>query len=678
MWLQTSPIRRLPLCRARRTWRLQRTQVHLPLRGNVLIGILCLSVIGCNPPPPPPPPPAPQPVPAPPEPEAPSISEQEVGTCLGPFFYVLFDRGFRPSTVGSPGRYPVAFIDGSIQGAPSQSLTPALQKSIEDALATTPPLQHVIAEQLRGSSIAIGDAVVAWNQTLRTKATATDEFISSRDARRFVLGMYVAQALADADAHNFHRAHVLLSDVSRVLGGDSDFGAPDQFADFRRFFTEVPDVPRYESFAKRLESYIRVREESLLVSGEDAAVLHVVGLKDAANFMRDKLSSRFTLVILPLIETAIVRGQGYGFSPPPQLVEMRRRLEGHAETLKSEQRRGGMEPYRAEAAAVKSGEDYLRQLEAFEKAVRDDARPAAEGGSIEKAVRTLQASPRSVVEWMREKVLCEKHCPLYMVKPTSDQVVVEVGHPVVYTAKDESFGMMNLAAISADHENKSLGQAISTWCSGEPLPQSISDGAAHFLLAWYWLELERPQLARMALLAGAEHLLDFAKAADIERLRADPGRNAAVIASALQAEVNAYRMLLAASAITATPAGAPVDSGESYLAELQVLMTAWRQAWLKCGLPEAVANEVVRRIDAEGRRVASVEAMPQRERYHFFDYRFEHGAVPDVVVKLACEQELFSADGKVRGGGAGMSGFVRSFDLPKEFSKASRVRWGTD
>jgi hypothetical protein len=675
MCLQPSPLRPVPLRCSRRPR--QWTQVRLTLRGAVLSGFVCLVAIGCNPPPPPAPPPPPQPVVAPPEPEVPSISEQQAATCLGPFFYVLFDRGFHPSTVESPGRYPVAFIDGSIQGSPAQPLTSALQKSIEDAQATTPPLQNLVAEQLRGGTVPIGDAVAAWSQTLRTKATGTDEFMSTRDARRFVLGMYVTQALADAESQNFHRAHVLLSDVSRVLRGDSDFAAPGQFADFRRFFTEVPDVPRYESFAKRLEQYIREREESLLISGEDAAVLHVVGLKEAANFMRDKLSSRFKLVIMPLIETAILRGQGYGFSPPPQLAEMRRRLEGHAETLKGEQGRGSVESYRVEAAAVKSGQDYLRQLEAFEKTVRDGARVAVEGGSVEKAVRVLQASPRSVGEWVHEKALCEKYCPPYMVKPTSDAVAVEVGHPVVYAAGSESFRMMNLATISADDEGKTLGRAISTWCSGEPLPQPIRDGAGHFMLAWYWLELERPQLARMVLLAGAEHLLDSAKAADIERLRADPGRNAAAIASALQAEVNAYRMLLAASAITATPAGAPVDSGESYLAELQVLMTAWRQAWLKCGLPEAVANDVVRRIDAEGRRVASVEATPQRERYHFFDYRFQHGAVPDVVVKRACEQELFSTDGKVRGSGAGMSGFVRSFDLPKEFSKASRVRWGT-
>lgn len=639
---------------------------------------LCLVMNGCGSrtPPAPPAPPVAQPVAPPPAPEVPTVSEEQTAMCLQPFFYVLFDRGFRPSGVDSPGRYPVAFIDGKIQSSPTQSLAPALQKSIEDAKATTPSLQSLVAAQLRGSTIPIEDAVLEWTQKMPVRSTGTSTYIAEHDARRFILGMYVTQALADAAAQNFHRAHVLLGDVSRVLGADNNFATDEQVADFSRFFVEVPDAPRYESFATRLEQYVRTQEESLIVSGEDAAILHAVGLKEAATFVREKLLCRVTLVILPLLETAILRGQGYGFSPPAQLAELRRRLLGHAETLAGGQGQGGAEPYRMDAKSMESGKDHLLQLEAFEKMVREGRRPGPDGGSVEKVVRALQASPRAVGDWIREKALCAKYCPLYITKPTDESAVIEIGQPLIYAPREESLVAMNLAALAAGDEGTTLGRMIADWCAGGPLPERLQGGEGHFMLAWYWLEHGRPQFTRAALLAGARHLQEYAKATDIERLRADPGRHAAAIGAALQAEFNAYRMLLAAAAISATPVGVPFESGDSYVAELRILMTAWRQSWLKCGLPQSVADAAVRRIDAESRRVSAVESRPQPERYHFFDYRFEHGAVPDVVVNRASEENLVGADGKIRGGDAGMTAFVRSFDLPVEFSKASRVRWG--
>lgn len=591
-------------------------------------------------------------------------------------FFVLFDRGFRPSAVDSPGRYPVAFIDGRIRPAAGQQFIPPLQKSIDDASATTPALQDLVAGQIGAENAATAGTVIEWSRKMSVKTSEASGSISSRDARRIILGMYVAQALADADAQNFHRAHVLLSDVSRVLGTDDDFGGAEGFMDFRRFFAEVPDVPRYDAFAKRLESYIRSREETLLVSGEHAAVLHAAGMKEAAEFIRNKLLSRCKLVILPLIDTAIVRGQGYGFSPPKQLAETRSRLLVHAKALEQGRRPSDVDPYRAEAAKGKSPEEYLRQLEAFESLVGGGARPAPDAGSVEKVVRSLQSGLPAVEEWVREKMLCVKHCPLYMLKPDGDPMVVEIGWPLVYAPEQESFEKMSLVAVTGKDDGRQLAEVIREWCGGAPLPEQLRSGAGHFILAWYWLERERPEFARMALLAGAEHLLGVSKAADVERMRANPSGNASAITAALQAEVNAYRMLLAAAALTSMPAGAPDGGGDSYLAELQVMMTAWRQSWLKCGLPEAVANDAVSRIDVESKRVEGIEARPQRERYHFFDYRFKYGSVPDVAVKQAVEKELFDAEGKVRGAEGGITEFMREFTLPVEFSKASQRRWG--
>jgi hypothetical protein len=641
------------------------------------IWLLASLTAGCGSKPPPPA----SPPPAPPPPEVPvtvsPASDLQVGAWFRPAFFLLFDRGFRPATVDLPGRYPAAFGDGRIRPPAGQQFSPPLQKSIEDASATTPALQDLVSEQLGAGSAATAGTIIEWARKMSARSTEGAVYITSRDARRIILAMYFAQAIADADAQNFHRAHVLFSDVSRAVGADDDFGGVESFAEFRRFFTDVPDKPRYEAFAKRLENYIRSREESLLISGEHAAVLHVAGMKDAAEFMRDKLLSRCNLVLLPLIDMAILRGQGYGFSPPKQLAEMRSRLQGHAKALEQGRRRSDVEPYRAKAVKEKSSEEYLRNLEALELLVRGGTvRVNAAAGSVEKAVRSLQSGPRAIDDWVREKVLCVEHCPLYMLKPGEDAFAVEVGWPLIYESDRKSFVNMNLAAFAGGGDHLAATRVLRRWCVGEPLPEQLRNGSGHFIMAWYWLELNRPEFARMALLSGAEHLLGLAKAADLERMRANPVRDASAMTEALQAEVNGYRMLVAAAALASTPPGTPEGGGDSYLAELQVMMAAWRQSWLKCGLPEAVADDVVWRIEAESKKSGGVQVRPQSERYHFFDYRFRHGPVPDVVVERGVEKELFDDDGKVRGAEAGISEFMREFTLPVEFSKASRKRWG--
>lgn len=648
----------------------------------LLAAVIVLAVAGCwkkenkEPPPVPTAPPPESPVQAPPPPR---VSMGDVAALLQPYFFILFDRGFRPAGVETPARYPVVLVDGWLKSVNGDfRYSAALQQSVRDAVAATPALEELVAEQLSGGAPDQANAAAKWAQFVRTLPVPADGTPVTKRIRRMVLGSYFQQALADADQRNFHRAHVILSDIGRVLAIDDDFTGPTGFVDFRRFFEEVPDAQRFESFARTLESYTSACEETLLVGGEHAAILNAAGLHDAANFMRDKLLARLDMVTLPLIAAAIVRGESYTFAPPKQLTETRKRLVEHEGVLRRGRKKEPLKPHLAEAASVKASEGYAEKFSEFAALVTAGAGKAASAGSVEKAARSLQGMTRPIGQWVREKVLCAAHCPMYMLEPGTEQLVVELSQPVVYVSAQAKFVSSNPAAVVSPDSSDTLAGNLKAWCAGEPLHETLQHGGGHFLAAWYWLESGRPNLARSGLLAGAEHLLAVSRAADIETLRADPVRNAAALAAVLQAECNAYRMMLAAAAIRSTPAGAAADGGDSYLAELQVLMTAWRQAWLKCGLPEAAANDAVRLVEIESRKAAAIEAAPQRPRYHFFDYRFTYGPVPDVVVRRAHETELFSAEGKSHLEGEGMKGFWEGFLLPREFSKSARTRWGAE
>jgi hypothetical protein len=451
--------------------------------------------------------------------------------------------------------------------------------------------------------------------------------LPASQAREILLAIYVLQAMKDADDGNLHRAHVLFTDALTEMNEGQSEGMIASIAGLRRLFLEVPDAKRLQDFAQQLDRYVRLQEENILLYGEHAAILQAGGFSPAADFTREKLLTQFDLITLPLIDLAIARGESYAFRQPDQLRKTRRRLGAHAEALRATRPPSRDDSFRTKAA--------------------------------------LNAAPRSIAELMET------------IGPHAEFLAAAC--PAVYDQEKKEFSTPELWNILLDKERL---EAAAAWCSGKPAAAVIADGSGHLLLAAHWLEQGRPEFARAAFVAGAEQLLERIKAIDLGSGPRDQNASR----EALVSQLNAYRLLTAASLITVSPPGAHVDSRDSYLPQLEVLLLAWKQAWLKCGLPQKPADAAIagfaRTSEAQRRRLRELSGADRiairNDRYFFFDYRFRAGDVPDIVVSKASADELVENPriGELAGTERFLE-FVKSFQKPREFSPGFAARWTT-
>ena len=533
---------------------------------------------------------------------------------------VLYERGLNPTTLDSLSRWRLTEESSAAQKA---TLPPPLLKAAEDAAAETPPLTKLIRRECEQAGIDPATVLKCAND-VATK-------LSPRECRDILLTIYLLQAIDDADRGNLHRAHVLLADVLAEMTAEAQDDDASSISSLRRFFLEVPDKQRLESFAKLFERYARKQEQKFLVSGEHAAVLRAGGLTEAAEFTRERLLTEFDFISLPLVDLAISRGESYGFAAPAQLQDTRRRLVGHAQALKASRPATPDDAFRSKAA------------------ITTEARGI---GELSESLGT-----------------------------SAD--VLAAGCPLGYDTTRQEFSTPDIWAVLRDEKRLA---AVAEWCAGKQLAAEVADGTGHFLLGAHWLEQSRPDLARMAFVAGAEQLLARGKDVDVSAPRSPSGSGRDQIAAALISQFNAYRLLMAASLVSASPPGAHVDAKDSYLPQLEVLLLAWKQNWLKCGLPQKPADAVMSRFaKASEQYRRRLEQQPVGhsahldDRYFFFDYRFRDGSVPDVfldkaladgLVEAARLPELASSERFVT--------FLKSFERPQEFSKGFSSRWSAD
>jgi hypothetical protein len=505
--------------------------------------------------------------------------------------------------------------------APQGTMPPGVAKAAEEAAAKTPPLTRLIRKESERAGIDPATVLKCAND-LAAKLPAPQ-------AREILMAIYVLQALKDADDGNLHRAHVLLTDVLTEMNDGQAEGMKASIAGLRRFFLEVPDEKRLQDFARQLDRYVKLQEENILLYGEHAAILQAGGFAAAADFTREKLLTQFDLITLPLIDLATARGESYGFRRPDQLRETRRRLNAHAEALR--------------ATRPPERDDSFRTKAEFTPA------------------------PRSIAELME---VIGTHVDL-----------LAAACPIGYDPEKKEFFAPDLWSVVRDAKRL---EATAAWCAGKQPADVIVDGTGHVLLAAHWLENNRPELARTAFVAGAEKLLEPIKVIDVGSIRGEEDGRREQLAKALISQLNAYRLLMAASLISASPPGAHVDSRDSYLPQLEVLLLAWKQIWLKCGLPQKPADaaiaEFARNSEAQRRRIRERSGGDvigfRNDRYFFFDYRFRTGDVPEILVAKASADELVENPriGELAGTERFLE-FVKSFQKPRQFSPGFTTRW---
>jgi hypothetical protein len=628
--------------------------VHVAAHLTVafVVAMLCLGT-GCSKKPEPPPPA----VQAPPPPPPPQLSEAEVAILLRPHFFALFNKGFNP-------RMPYRYRYGaeSLDFPAQSSRNDGLSENVADAKASTPP-----ADQLFQTS---GNPdILRWVRYL-------EEQRSGEDVRNQVLRVYWLQALADAKQSNFHRAHILFRDVadevSRLLSAEMD----DKFV---KFFADVPDSARIEAFGKILETYILEQAKWVTLKGEHASLLLATeGYRDSGRFIIDELVKQLELATLPIVRQAIARGESYGFRPSPQLVAAQEKLVRLLGTLEEAQPDDASGDYRQVALTPAKDPLYPERLHKFEKTFEDKAGGAqGDSASVTRQVQDLWDSSRDIGSWMKEKRICLENCPSFVVRPGM-LLKPELFCPATWDGTNEVINHRY-----DEYFGDSEAQAITAWCNDEKQPfplgpedrdKVLDDGAAHFVLGWYFLEnpdrespealRSNPVAARRAFLQGASLLLEGARSADRDAMLRSKGGGREELRQTLLKELNGIQLLIAASAISVAPPGAS-SSGGSYLSELDVLLYAWRQVWLSAGLPEGAARASVDNCRGMIKEIRALNSAGSalEDRYFFADYRFRHGDVPDVLVDAVVDRTMFSHDGTTWYGGGWRAAHKAPFPL---------------
>ncbi len=458
------------------------------------VGLLAagwLIVAGCGRTPPPPPPVAEV---APVEVEPERADPREVARNLGPFYFVLFDRGFSVDVVDTPSRarvrWPANQWEFDALRSSYSALNPKMAVRIADAWTATPRL-GAIATEMGISDPAQSAAVAAWARLVAPErgSSSGPPRLAPSLARDTLLAIGLRQALQDADQKNFHRSHVLLTDMAEIMNESSPLQQREGRDIFIKFFREVPDTARFEDFSARLSAYSEARRREVLLAGEHAAVLHAAGLTSAAAFMRDQLLSQFDLITLPMIDRAIRRGVSFGFPAPEQVTRLRAQLESLAAAL----REGAADPavpYLREAVAEPGDAAYRGQLEAFEKMWANDAAAAGEQATAEQRLEELAAVKRPVGDWFREKVAVVKNAPLLTLRPPMTERFFEMISPLGYDPTAKRLLVERVSELPARADG--VGEALVGWCRGGTLPDELANGSGHAILAWYWLESGRP------------------------------------------------------------------------------------------------------------------------------------------------------------------------------------------
>lgn len=624
----------------------------------VVVSATCL--IGCEPPPAAPSLNQTQPVVV----EEPPANPESVARSISPFYFVLFNRGFSTQTVETPDRYRLNSL--------SDFQDPELDRRISDAQKATPPLSSVAAAYGVTES-AVVESLSEWAKFV-SPTGLTQSPLSASSARDTVLAIVFRQAVQDADRKNYHRAHVLFTDMAHTMSEVSPLRQRAGRDVFARFFREVPDKARFEEFAGRLAAYSEAREKEVLLAGEHAAVLHAAGLTAASGFMRDQLLSQFDLITLPMINKAIQRGVSFGFQTPEQVTRVKQRLELLAAALR-EGTSAEIDPARHKAIMVASNEAYQADLRAFKKLWEASAADAADAAdddtSAEQLLDRMATMHRPISDWLNEKMLVTRHVPLLAIRQPMNYRFLEMISPLTYEPSGKQFQYQLAARLPSEVDD--LEKKVSDWCGGEPAADGLADGSMYSLLAWYWLERGRPELARTALIAGGRELLERGK----NTSREDVVRLQDAAAEKLLDELNGYRFLIAAAEIEAAPAGAVQGTGVQYVPELAVLLAHWQQMWKDCALPPFAVDLIVGLIEEQvaQREAATGKANDTQERYWFWENRFKHGVVPDVVFERALEQNTFGPDGNRPVAPSELQAFFLDFRWPKEFSPGSKQRW---
>ena len=435
-----------------------------------------------------------------------------------------------------------------------------------------------------------------------------------------LLSLYHEEARRQFVGGNLHRSAVLYQDIGRrlatVLRCDPRLQAS-------------PDQEQLADFTQAIVTRAAIQDFEIIVRGEQSCILDAAGLHPAAEHLRRSLIDRVQLGTLPLIEQIGDTARGVGLHPAPELTSARERIEtllAHIASLRlgdaTAAKRAAMEPPDLQAAAVLEKIRAAVVLRSGEK----PGKPTDNDAVLDDLVEELHRCSPSIGDWCAEKAFLCSALPEHLVTARTS-ISLETFCPATVTDRSTDY-RRSLRQLLPD----GIAARLQQWLA---LP--TAEAAAHpdagvhnFLLGWFWLERGNETDARTAFMAGARAFEAIAA-----RDRTQLG---------LSARRNAIFMALGASSIVESQPAALGLQGV-FLEDLRLQMLLWKRQWSLLGQS---SRDAQRESDRLGEGIAIVRSALQRQdmrdanRYYFFDYRFQYGAVPDTLFAAVAEDRPYS------------------------------------
>jgi len=446
--------------------------------------------------------------------------------------------------------------------------------------------------------------------------------------REGMLATYFEEACNRAKEGDFHGANMLVTESSRLMSS-----ADSESESLKRFFRDVATRQSTESCAQSVNRFIERHRRQAVLDITHASILLQADYKSAATYSAQGVEANVRLILVPLVARCRSYAESYAFRMPNIDTDSLQYLENLVDRVGTHGRNKAVDPEMFEQAVEDTkSQEYLECVADIKETHRlaDDPEEEEVADAAERKNRPLtelvdkiRSTRRSFRQWVDDRRIMFEALNYYAGSNLEQDGGFGTSLPQLY-AQDEFQGMQEFILDDVYATN------LKKWVAdlGATAPRGVPIEVAFAALGWYFMDTQRPRLAQQAFLEGG-----------YASLTADIGDTLGALAS----ELNGYRLLLTATALTAAPAGAPLPSA-SMLDEVDILLAAWRSKWIRLGGSPQIADQQISDFAIQSsfkkRRLAELSRRILQDRYFFDDYRFPDGVMPSIIIDSLMEGSL--------------------------------------
>jgi hypothetical protein len=427
-----------------------------------------------------------------------------------------------------------------------------------------------------------------------------------------------------------HRAIVFYNDLLVQLHARE---STSPFAAFLRGTSGVATTESARRFAVEVDNWVSGQRLLLTVQLELAGVLHAAGLEESARQVWQAIVDAHELLLKPSIDQARQFAESYGLRLSAQADKAAAdaaessRLAGEALARIRQRDSWRVLPTKQPKEQEAVTKDLRTIRDCMDRQALQGSLTVADKRDLEQAIeRVGSGSGFDFSTWLEAKKILrprpalalQSTAPISPVRACPFTYVSEAGG-----ASGAGFSQPVLDSVIAEAD----ATRIAEWCGKADDAIAADDSAANhcYLVAWYWLDMDKKPQARDA----------FMTLARILRARAAQEKDQT---KKLTDELSAFHAVLYASSVLQSSPGASGLKAD-FTRSLSLPLAFWEQRWFASGnygphgsgarrAAEFLSNEVQELISRD-------TAAWRRDRYFFPDYACELGSVPDYLAYQA-------------------------------------------